>query len=296
MNRALFACIIALLTACSEQPRDPGENRPGGTGTEEPTPDKPTTPEQPDRPATPPDVEPTHTTAIYVHNFDSTRVDIDIYEAEGEYFYAVKGAGFERYITVGADKTVTTADAGGIQSFATAAEEQKQLGLWPDPILSTEGSISDAGSMISFGYVDSGGKANIDYLILYDTSEWVDTSLAIFTDAWVLPFITFKAVKYPPADNPWRVWMQRSTTTPGIYRIIDLYRGACPLADANATHAGDIITIDATNPSDVVLGPSSTAFVCPGIEPVTVSATGIFSGHSFSFETPFGRAEIRLQE
>lgn len=302
MKRIIYACIIALLASCGEQPDSPADTqRPGRDSTETPQqpdiqPDIPTdtpTDSVADEPGIP-DVTPSHARGGYIHDFVRSEVDIDIYDAEGESVYAVRGEGFECYLTISADGTVRTHDAGGIKSFATAAEQQRRQGLWPDPVLSTEGSLSPDGTMISFGYTDSGGKAVIDYLVLSDSEEWADMGETVYTDAWVLPHVTFKAVKYSPAEHPWRVWMQRSTVTPGLYRIIDLYRGACPLSDANAATAGDIITVDASDPSHVVLGPSATAFVCPDIEPLTVGGRGTATGHSFVFDTPFGQAEIRL--
>jgi len=299
MKQIAFVCLIALLTACSEQPGSPVDTpRPGQDTPEAPGQTGDPDPAEPDAPSTPelPDVTPTHTKGIYIHDFVRTDVDIDIFETDGKYTYAVSNADFERYITVSTGGTVSIADGGGIQSFPTAEAWQRQQGMWPDPVLSTTGSVVDGGAMICFGYVGSDGKATIDYLLLADTGEWADIGEVTFTDAWVLPVVTFKAIKYNPAAHPWRVWMQRNTSAPGIYRIIDLYRGQCPLADANAATAGDIIILDATDAKAVKLGPSPTAFFNPDIDPVYVGGNGRIDGRSIIFDTDFGQATLTLAE
>lgn len=301
MKRITFVCLIALLSACSEQPEIADSSRPGHGGEEDPgqiDAPGPSDPSNPDEPSAPelPDVTPSHAKGVYIHDFVRTEVDIDIYQADGECTYAINSADLERYITIDADGSVSVADTGDIKSFPTAKAEQSKEGLWPDPVLSTAGSVVDDGAMICFGYVGSDDKATIDYLILADTGEWVDVGEVIFTDAWVLPHVTYKAVKYDPTTHPWRVWMQRSTSATDIYRLIDLYRGRCPLSDANAATAGDIIILDATDAQAVKLAPSSTAFYNPDIAPITVGGSGRIDGRSIIFDTAFGQATLTLAE
>lgn len=150
--------------------------------------------------------------------------------------------------------------------------------------------------MISFGVVYPDGCACIDYIVI-DDGEWEDCPGAVFTDAWVLPVVTFKAVKYVPAcDYPWKVWLQRSRTRRGMYRIIDLYRGSCPLSAANTATAGDVLTIDARDPEAVVFGPSESAFANPDLPTFVVGGAGRMSDGVITIYGDYGAAVLSWGE
>ncbi len=228
----------------------------------------------------------------YVHNFVRAAVDIEILESGSARVYNLKGEGLERSVRVEGEVAEALA-VGGVTGFAAAVSTGGH-DLPADPILSTKGRVSDDGSMISFGVVYPDGSACIDYIVI-DDGEWEDCPGAVFTDAWVLPVVTFKAVKYVPAcDYPWEVWLQRSRTRQGIYRIIDLYRGGCPLSSANTATAGDVLTIDARDPEAVVFGPSTSAFASNGLEAFEIGGTGVLSDDVIRVPEINGMASLSL--
>lgn len=208
-------------------------------------------------------------TATYTRSFIHTPVSVTIDDGT----YIVEGPGISRRISL-VDGTPYVHGGDGITDISDARNLVAQSNTLVPYVYSTPSTYDKAEGRFNLAVADSDLAPTIEYLSLDSDSEWADCGTSTFIDRWALPIISINAALLDPDKHPWRVWAQQSKAHPGIYRIIDPYRGDSPLALYNDAPAGTIMTIDATNPEKVSIHPANTLFTNPGLAPVTVGGTG----------------------
>lgn len=200
----------------------------------------------------------------------SVPVQVEVAAHDNTYYYIVRADGFERRIahTDAGVHLDAGADADGIPycDMADVADADPRI----HPALAMRSNCTEGERRYNLAVArrTEGGaiEADVEYLCL-DDAGWADCGSCTFTDGWFLPVVWYQAQYFDPATHPWQVWMQRSTSTPGIYRVIDLYRGGCPLAPANSSQPGTALIIDARNSAGVVIDAQSAGFANPDIFP-----------------------------
>lgn len=200
--------------------------------------------------------------ATYTRSFIHTPVSVTIDDGT----YIVEGPGISRRISL-VDGTPYVHGGDGITDISDARDIVAQRNTWVPYAYSTPSSYDQAEGRFNLAVADSDLVPTIEYLSLDSDSEWADCGTSTFIDRWALPIISINAALLDPDKHPWRVWAQQSTTQPGLYRVVDPYRGDSPLALYNDAPAGTIMTIDATNPGKVSIHPAKTLFTNPASPP-----------------------------
>lgn len=86
--------------------------------------------------------------------------------------------------------------------------------------------------------------------------QWKSAGKASFTDGFLSPGFTSNA-----DDYTWDVEVEESTTTAGLYRLVNPYSATgCPLASKNLDGAPAYVRIDASDPDIVVVQPQYAGF------------------------------------
>ncbi len=76
---------------------------------------------------------------------------------------------------------------------------------------------------------------------------WTSVGMAKFTDPWVMP-----AIVDNPQEYTWEVELQRNDADADLYRLVDPYKGNCPVADLNeSTARHGYIQFNISNPDMV---------------------------------------------
>lgn len=207
--------------------------------------------------------------ATYIRNFE--RLPVSVTRAGDTYI--VSGDDFNRTISL-ADNTPHIISDGDFCDITDARNRLIAAQSWVPYIYNAASTYDSGEGRFNIIVADNNLTPSIEYLITQSDSEWVDCGITTFTDPWVLPVVSLNAELLDPDRHPWRVWLQQSTTKPGMYRVIDLYRGDCPLMMYNDAPAGTVLLIDATDPDAVTIAPDSNQFSNPDIAPITVSGLG----------------------
>ncbi len=86
--------------------------------------------------------------------------------------------------------------------------------------------------------------------------QWKSAGTASFTDGFLSPGFSSSTDAYT-----WNVEVEESTTTAGLYRLVNPYSAAgCPLASKNLDSNPAYVRIDASDPDIVVIQPQYTGF------------------------------------
>ena len=84
----------------------------------------------------------------------------------------------------------------------------------------------------------------------YDPNQgWSDAGIALFQDGWLLPVFDIDQLDY---KNWYPVEIQVSDENDALYRLVDPYRGLCPIADKNESNKTGYIVFDISDPDHVV--------------------------------------------
>lgn len=198
--------------------------------------------------------------AVYVRGF--RRFDVEVSEVDGS--YVVSGDGLSRTVSMVDGRPY--ACGGGMMDITEARKMLEPQTDWLPYAYLTPSTYDSAERRFNLVVADESFTPSIEYLLLDADTAWRDCGEAMYYDRWILPVVSLNGVHFDPAEHPWRVWLQESQATPGLYRIIDPYRGACPLALYNAAPVGSIMTIE--NGS---VAPTTSLFSNPDLAPITIS-------------------------
>lgn len=198
--------------------------------------------------------------AVYVRDFQ--RFDVEVSEADGSYI--VTGEGVSRTVSMVDGRPYTC--GGGMMDITEARKMLEPQTDWLPYAYLTPSTYDSAERRFNLVVADDSFTPSIEYLLLEADTDWRDCGEAMYYDRWILPGVSLNGVLFDPAEHPWRVWLQESLTTPGLYRVIDPYRGACPLALYNAAPAGSIMTVEHGS-----VAPTTDLFSNPDLAPISIS-------------------------
>lgn len=112
-------------------------------------------------------------------------------------------------------------------------------------------------------YTKSAGYFDLFDVLSFDGSEpadpnigWEDWGEAKFQDGWLLPCF---GIDQTLAENQYMVKMQKSTENPGWFRLVNPYKGNCPIAEYNESEKDGFITFDVSDPDHVYFLPDDPA-------------------------------------
>lgn len=225
-----------------------------------------------------PDERPEALKGLYVHACRSHEVTYTVARGTDAAVYTVAGEGFARTIRLANDGGVTLAAAeagleeGTVAQCADLRTQAEASGVWIDNIYKVENSFAEAEGRFNLAvcYTDGEGrrKPDIDFFFTDpDGGEWSEPVAYTFVDGWFLPAVSVNAMLYNPDEHPWEVAVQRSRVRPGVWRVLNLYRGASPLSTSNITPADCVMEIDASDAENVIVAPQPSPFYCPDIHP-----------------------------
>ena len=210
---------------------------------------------------------------VYIRNFERTEVDITI---NGD-TYTVTGSGLSRTITLDNGHPYVHNNSG-IVDIEDAKAILDASGGWTPYIFSSASTFDSEEGRFNLAIADSTLHPSIEYLLLNCSTDWADSGVAIFTDRWVLPTVSINAELLDPDSHRWRVWLQESRSTPGLYRIIDPYRGDSPLSEHNSAAAGAMLFIDATTPHEAKIYHTNPVMYNPDLGSIAITGNGTFVG------------------
>lgn len=109
----------------------------------------------------------------------------------------------------------------------------------------------------TYGYNWQGEYSTVITLPTEQPSEqWKSAGKASFTDGFLSPGFSSNA-----DDYTWTVDVEESTTTAGLYRLVNPYSATgCPLVSKNLDNTPAYVRIDASDPDIVVIQPQYTGF------------------------------------
>lgn len=202
------------------------------------------------------------------------RMDGKCFEVTAE----IKSAGNTCHYSLNGDGFNLEFDVNGNDIFVSSSEDVEDIASAREKLLLAEGfahniyymssTITESEKRYNLALCRQ-GSPTIEYFIAGEC-EWEDTGVYEFEDGWFLPIIAVNAQLLDPAEHRWPVWMQRNKYKDGLLRVIDPYRGECPLSLVNSADAGSVMIIDATDAAAVVVPEQISAFECPDIFDFTV--------------------------
>ena len=215
--------------------------------------------------------------AYYRRNNVTERVNLERIAGENDTYYTVRGDGMMRRIRQSDDRVVLEAgndDAGEVCDASLADAAFADI-----PAMLARSNYNKEEDRLNLVVARGDGSVDVEYLILGEEDEWEDVS-CVYIDGWFLPVVWFQAQMFESDDYPWEIWMQKSTKRDGYYRIIDLFRGECPLSAANSANAGSTLYIDARDSHYVRIEPQQSGFANPDIyaEGAIIADIGGLSG------------------
>lgn len=215
---------------------------------------------------------------LYIHACRSHEVTYTVARGTDATVYSVAGEGFARTIRLANDGGVTMAseeaglEEGTVVQCADLRTQAEASGVWVDNIYKVENSFAEAEGRFNLAvcYTDGEGrrKPDIDFFFTNpEGAEWSAPEAYTFVDGWFLPAVSVNAMLYDPDEHPWEVAVQRSRVRPGVWRVLNLYRGASPLSTSNIAPADCVLEIDASDTENVIVAPQPSPFYCPDIHP-----------------------------
>ncbi|MDE6574218.1 MAG: hypothetical protein K2L84_02685 [Muribaculaceae bacterium] len=202
------------------------------------------------------------------------RMDGKCFEVTAE----IKSAGNTSHYSLSGDGFNLEFDVNGNDIFVSSSEDVEDIASAREKLLLAEGfahniyymssTITESEKRYNLALCRR-GNPTIEYFLAGEC-EWEDTGNYEFEDGWFLPIIAVNAQLLDPAEHRWPVWMQRNKYKDGLLRVIDPYRGECPLSLVNSAEAGSVMIINATDATAVVVPEQNSAFSCPDIFDFTV--------------------------
>lgn len=111
---------------------------------------------------------------------------------------------------------------------------------------------SDAAMTTVVGYMDMFDVVKLTLAPVVDPNEgWTSLGEATFQDGWLLTLPSFK-VDNTDRANWYKVELQQNDENENIYRLVDPYKGNCPVAQYNESTKPGYIQFDVTDPDHVV--------------------------------------------
>lgn len=235
------------------------------------------------------------TLAYYRRGNRTETVEIDKINEGNIVYYIVRGEGMNRRIRLAGAEVVLEA---GSDEKGPVCDAALTDAVYADiPAMHARSNYDIEENRFNIVAARPDGSVDAEYLMISRNEEWEDVP-CIFTDGWFLPVVWFQAQIFEPADYPWSVWMQRHTGRPAYYRVIDLYRGLCPLSAANSADAGITLYIDASDSDYVLIAPQQSGFANPDIFPdgAVIADFGGLYGPEKRAEGIAGRANSIIYE
>lgn len=208
--------------------------------------------------------------ALYVKNFESSEVNLT---TDGD-TYIIESPELRRTIAMRGGLPYVHSGSGVID-ISDAYTQLAQTTAWVPYAFSAKSSYDTTEQRLNLVVLADGADVpTTEYLFLSSSNEWETLASATFIDPWVLPRVSLNAELLDPAAHPWPVWLQQSKTEPSSYRIIDPYRGNCPLSLYNDAPAGATLSF-AISDDKVTFAQNTSLFTNPDIKAPLIGGTGV---------------------
>ena len=120
---------------------------------------------------------------------------------------------------------------------------------------------SDAGYTSLVGQIEAFDVLGLEKTTIgepVDPNEgWTNLGDATFMDGWLLPCF---GIDQTQTANQYSVALQRNNDNSKVYRLVDPYKGKCPVAQYNTCTTTGYIQFDVTDPEHVVFLPVESGF------------------------------------
>lgn len=111
------------------------------------------------------------------------------------------------------------------------------------------------------GYLDMFDIISLQHLETEPTDPnegWTSIGNATFMDGWILPGA---GIDQTNPKNWYEVELQQNDADKNVYRLVNPYKGNCPIANMNASKKNGYIQFDVTDPNHVTFAATDAGFV-----------------------------------
>ena len=167
-------------------------------------------------------------------------------------------------ISVGSDVTSAKVgilpgmvEAAAIEAVVNGTVETKEFkpGEGQSANFAIEGSGWFTAAIVAYDGEEQVGASSVSFKIAAagaSEGNWEAMGEATFVDGWILPLFGSEEQPIDPATMPYKVPVEKSLDTEGVYRLVNPYNvEGCPIAQYNDDKNGAKIVIDATDPAFV---------------------------------------------
>ena len=112
-------------------------------------------------------------------------------------------------------------------------------------------------------------------------SGWTSLGNATLQDGWVLPRF---GIDQRDAKNWYEVELQQNDENPNLYRLVDPYKGNCPVKDKNTSKTTGYIQFNVSNPDFVTFDEVDAGFVCGSVGISKMFASNMVTYYCKSFK------------
>lgn len=182
----------------------------------------------------------------------------------------------EAVLSVNVGTDVTSAKVGILPGMVEAAAIEAVAGGTVETLefkpgegqscnIAVEGSGWFTAAIVAYDGEEQVGASSVTFKIQAagaSEGNWEALGDAIFVDGWILPLFGSEGSPVDPTTMPYKVPVEKSLDTEGLYRIVNPYNVEdCPIAEYNDDTAGAKIVIDATDPAFVSIESQYSGYV-----------------------------------